>query len=208
MRGVEISETQGPYGLSKFDEKFFRERSKWTRRLKADCDYWNILVNQGPDPRKRSKNAAAQNWHSAACRVPNYLPGKTGRTMLRRKRFHGSTVFGGAAPNTIHNALKSCSLGEAWEESCMDRNVWRTIRYNNTGIFQLNGSRGQSRDTEPLVYDICGRGITSWIGVQSHMRAHLRRNEVNWWWHRDLRVRAWLLLHSYHWKQEVLVNMS
>ncbi len=37
------------------------------------------------------------------CRVPlqtNYLSGKTGRTLLRRKRFHGSTVFGGTAPNT------------------------------------------------------------------------------------------------------------
>ncbi len=43
-----------------------------------------------------------EDWHSAACRMPlrtNYLPGKTGRTMLRWKLFRGSTVFGGAAPN-------------------------------------------------------------------------------------------------------------
>ena len=60
--------------------------------------------------------------------------------------------------DTIHNVLKGCNLGEAWEEICQDRNSSRATCYNNTGIFL---STVQHR-TSGLQY--LWQHIVSWIG--------------------------------------------
>ncbi len=105
LRGMENSRRMSPKyrnGHGRHTEIILRTTKKEPADNVADYVLKIYPLTKKWTRKNGVKNAAGQNWHSAACRVPlqtNYHSGKTSRTMLRRKRFHGSTVFGGAAPN-------------------------------------------------------------------------------------------------------------
>ena len=75
-----------------------------------------------------------------------------------------------------HAALKMAKIDKAWESSCENRVLWRSLINNNAGMFAKRGTRHTATPATFFICDTCGRTTTSRIGLISHTRTHLSRN--------------------------------
>ena len=79
--------------------------------------------------------------------------------------------------DTIHTALKGYGVSGSWKELSQDRDVWRGIYHNSAATFPSPKNK-KPHNIEPLICEICGRTISSRIGMHSHMREHRWRDEI------------------------------
>lgn len=112
-------------------------------------------------------------WLGHVCRMSD---GRIPKQILFGELSDGQRYSGGQLKrykNVIHSIVKKAGIKNTWESLCQDRNSWRNICHNNTGIFPTNNT--VLRPTETFVCSECHREIRSRIGFWSHQQAHERR---------------------------------
>ena len=101
------------------------------------------------------------------------------KQLLYSELTDGSRLQGGQRKrykDMYHSALELAGIDKTWETSCKDRSAWRTVVYNNAGIFAKRRTHSQIsvHDARSYEYDECGRIIMSRVGLISYCRTHVR----------------------------------